>query len=96
MPELHQPMIPLRVDYVCDACGKGKLFRPLAKLEVIPAGNSGDAGLLHLCPLCHTRYHLPQSYPHLTYVNFYEFVNDARAAVASAKERHRDGHKTAD
>lgn len=91
MPELHQPLIPLRVDYVCDSCGKGKLYRPLSKLEAVPTAG-GEGGLLHVCPLCSTQYRLNQSYPYMTYVNFYEFVNDARAAVAAAKERKHDGH----
>lgn len=85
MPELHQPLIPLRVDYVCDSCGKGHLARPVAKLEAVTGGDG--SGLLHICPLCSTHYRLPKSYPYITYVNFYEFVNDARAAVAAAKER---------
>lgn len=81
MPELYQPLIPLQVDYVCDSCGKGKLSRPKATLEPVVTG------LLHRCSLCGTEYHLPQSYPYITYVNFYEFVNDARSAIAAAKER---------
>ncbi len=86
MPEIHQPLIPLKIDYVCDSCGIGNLSRPNAKLEAIP---STGGGLLHRCPVCEVEYRLPQSYPYMTYVNFFEFVQDAKAAVASAKERNR-------
>lgn len=86
MPELHQPLIPLKIDYVCDSCGKGHLYRPKARLESVTA----EGGLLHCCPVCEVECRLPQSYPYMTYVNFFEFVKDAKAAVAKAKGRHND------
>ena len=81
MPEVHQPLIPIQVDYLCDSCGKGRLVRPNAKLESIGSA----AGLQHVCPLCNTEYFLPRIYPYISYVNFYDFLNDARAAIATHK-----------